>query len=223
MREPWVTAEAVDTPDGVLMLQQRSGNSVITIEGRVLMSSRHTRSEVAVAELGCAAIQDRPRPRVLISGLGLGFTLRAALDVLPPTADVVVAELNEVVVRWCRGPIASVAGDTLADPRVRVVVGDVADEIRRVAHDPAAPRFDAIILDLYFGPAEPHPGGDDPLYGPTILKASHKALSPGGVLAVWGEVRSPSYERRMRAGGFRSEWVKPRGGGPRHAVHLGTK
>jgi len=222
MRQPWVTVEAVETAEGLLMLQQRGRNSVITIDGRVLMSSLHTRSEAVVAELGCAPIRDRPRPRVLVSGLGLGFTLRAALDVLPTTAEVVVAELNEVVVRWCRGPVASAAGDTLADPRVEVVVGDVTDVIRRVADDDSAARFDAIVLDLYVGPAEPHPGGDDPLYGVGILRASHAALTNGGVLAVWGEMRSPSYERRMRACGFATRWVRPRGG-PRHAVHLGTK
>jgi spermidine synthase len=223
MRQPWVTVEAVDTPDGKLMLQQRGRDSVITIAGRVLMSTAHTRSEVVVAELGCAPIRTRPRPRVLVSGLGLGFTLRAALDVLPRTAEVTVAELNGVVVQWCRGPAASAAGDTLADPRVKVVVGDVTDEIRRIAGDPSAPRLDAIVLDLYLGPPEPPARGEDPLYGSRILRASHAALGKGGVLAVWGETRSPSYESRMRGAGFHTRWVRPKGGGPRHVVHLGTK
>jgi len=223
MRQPWVTVEAVGTPDGELKLQQRGKDSVISIAGRVLMSTAHTRSEVVVAQLGCEPIRARRSPRVLVSGLGLGFTLRAALDVLPRTAEVTVAELNPVVVKWCRGPVASAAGDTLADPRVRVYEGDVNDEIRRVANDRRAPRWDAVILDLYVGPPEPYPRGGDPLYSSHILGATHAALSSGGVLSVWGEARSPSYEARMRQVGLTTRWVRPRGGGPRHVVHLGTK
>jgi spermidine synthase len=224
MRQPLVTLETVQTPEGPLRLQQRGErNFVISIAGRVLMSSRSTGSEEAVAELGCAPIRGRPAPKVLIGGLGLGFTLRAALDQLPAGAEVIVAELNPVVVDWCRGPVAVLTDDALADPRVRVVVGGVAAEIARVATAPEAPRFDAVILDLYMGPNEQPVRGEDPLYGRRILEATHAALARGGVLAVWGEGPSPSYERRMRSARFEVKRVNPKGRGPRHVVTLGTK
>ena len=224
MRHRWITLETVETPEGPLRLQQRGERSfVISIAGRVLMSSVHTKSEIAVAELGCQPIRDRAAPRVLIGGLGLGYTLRAALDALPSTAKVTVAELNPVVVDWCRGPVASLSGDALADPRMTVLVGDVTTEIHRIAEDRSAPRLDAVILDLYEGPPEPPARGECALYGRRILEATHAALSRDGVLATWGEVPSPSYERRMRSAGFRTQLIPYRGGGPRHAVHLGTK
>jgi spermidine synthase len=224
MRHRWITLDTVETPEGPLRLQQRGERSfVIAIAGRVLMSSVHTRSEIAVAELGCQPVRDRPAPRVLVGGLGLGYTLRAALDFLPATAKVTVAELNPVVVDWCRGPVASLSGDALADPRVTVLVGDVTTEIARIAGDSKAPRLDAVILDLYEGPPEPSIRGECPLYGRRILEATHAALSPEGVLATWGEVPSPSYEKRMRSAGFKTQLIPYRGGGPRHAVHLGTK
>jgi len=223
MRQPWIQVETRETIDGPLQLRQRGDHDfVISISGRVLMSSAHTRSEVVVAQVGCAPIAGRPHPKVLVSGLGLGFTLRAALDALPATAEVVVAELNEVVVDWCRGPAASAAGDTLSDPRVRVVVGDVTKEIRRAANRKAS-RYDAIILDLYVGPPEPPARGEDPLYGKNIIASTHSALTAGGVLSVWGEAHSQSYDRRLRAAGFATQTVRPKGGGPRHVVHLGLK
>ncbi len=224
MRQPWIIVHTVETPEGPLQLRKRGERDfVISIAGRVLMSTAHTRSEIAVADLGCAPIRGRAAPAVLVSGLGLGFTLRAALDVLPADAQVIVAEMNPVVVDWCRGPAAAPSGDALADPRVRVCLGDVTDELRRIAQDPSAPRLDAVILDLYVGPPEPPARGEDPLYGRAILKTTRAAMTPGGVLAVWGEVPSHSYEKRMRSAGFRAETIPIRGGGPRHAVHLGTR
>jgi spermidine synthase len=224
MGHPWNTVDTVQTEEGPLLLQRRGTREfVISISGRVLMSSTHTRSEVAVAELGCAPIRNRASPRVLIGGLGLGFTLRAALNVLAPTAVVTVAELTPAVVDWCRGPAAILSDDALSDPRVTVRIGDVARELRRVALDSISPRYDAVILDLYMGPPEPAGHEEDPLYGPAILRATRDALSPGGVLAVWGEIASPSYVRRMGKAGFRAQLVKPQGGGPRHAVHLGIR
>jgi spermidine synthase len=223
MPRPFVLVDSVDTPEGRLELRKRGDRDfMITVGSRVLMSSAIHRSELAVAELGCAPIKTRKAPRVLIGGLGLGYTLRAALDTLPATAQVVVAELNEPVVRWCRGPAAVLTGDALADPRVSVVVGDVTHSIRRVARDPAERRFDAIVLDLYVGPgASAHE--TRALYGREILQRTSEALSPGGVYAVWGEDPSPAFEQRLRASGFAAELLRVKGGGPRHAVYLARK
>src|SRR5262245_43862026 len=125
------------TRDGLLELRQRGESDfMILIGGRVLMTSMITSSELALAERGCALVADRPAPRVLIGGLGLGFTLRAALDALPSSAQVVVSELNPKVAEWCRGPAAELTNHAASDPRVRIAVGDVMNEIRRVANDP---------------------------------------------------------------------------------------
>lgn len=203
---------------------------MITVAGRVLMTSVLMRSEVAVAVLGCAPVRDRAAPRVLIGGLGLGFTLRAALDVLPRRASVTVAELNPRVVEWCRGPVAVLTDDALSDPRVNVVVGDVIREVRAVASAGKRPRWDAIVLDLYEGPraearskSRAGSGAVDPLYGPEVLAKVWEALSPGGAYAVWSEDPDPSFEKRLRDLGFRLELTRTHGGGPRHAVYVARK
>jgi spermidine synthase len=224
MPRPFVLLERVDTPEGPLELRQRDARDfMITIGPRVLMSSIIHRSEVLVAEWGCAPIRERPAPRVLIGGLGLGFTLRAALDTLPPRAQVVVAELNPAVERWCRGPLAALTGSAVGDPRVEVRVGDVTESIRRAASGPAAERFDAIVLDLYLGPADLPHGQKDPLYGDEILRSTAAALQPGGVYAVWSEEPNAAFERRLGRLGLAVEWRRNQGGGPRHAVYLGVK
>ena len=224
MPRPWTLVERVQTPEGPLTLLRSGQGFLIKIGDRVLMSSALQRSEVEVARLGCAPIADRPRARVLIGGLGLGYTLRAALDSLRPDAVVEVAELNPVVVDWCRGPVAALAGDTLADPRVEVYAGDVTDRIRQVALDPRAPRLDAIVLDLYLGPAAHRSRGEDPLYGPAALGEALAALSPDGVYAVWGEERDRTFEHRLARVGFRQvRFVDADGGGPRHAVVIARR
>jgi spermidine synthase len=210
--------ERVDTPEGPLELRQSGEHFMITVGARVLMTSQLNRSEVAVAVLGCTPIAARPAPRVLIGGLGLGFTLRAALDVLPRKARVEVAELNPVVERWCRGPVAALAGNVLADPRVQVLITDVTKPIRA-----SSARYDAIVIDLYVGPDDPKRGKVDPLYGSEILEKTHAALKPGGVYAVWSEEPNTRFEERLRKVGFSVKLERPRGGGPRHAVYLATK
>jgi spermidine synthase len=161
--------------------------------------------------------------RVLIGGLGLGFTLRAALDSLPADARVVVAELNPVVVRWCRGPLAVLTDDSLADPRVTVVEGDVTKLIRRVVEQPDEPRFDAIIWDLYRGPGSADPAEEQALYGGTSVARVHRALNAGGIFAVWGETRHAPFEARLTKHGFRIERTHSTGKGPRHAVYIAVK
>ena len=211
----WETLDAVDTEEGRLELRRRGEKDfVITVAGRVLMSSMAHLTEVAVAEIACGEVAGRERPRVLIGGLGMGFTLRAALDALPRSGRVVVAEINEAVVRWCRGPLAPLTNNAARDPRTKIVLDDVADVIT------GAEPFDAIILDLYEGPREATQGREDPFYGPAALKRTRAALNPGGVLAVWSEDPDAAFEKRLRQGGFVVERRKPGKGGPRHTVYL---
>jgi spermidine synthase len=223
MPRPSIQLDSVETPEGLLELRKRGDKDfMILVGGRVLMTSILTTSELALAENGCAAILDSPRPRVLIGGLGLGFTLQAALAALPRKSQVVVAELNEKVVEWCRGPVAEVNGGAALDRRVEIVIGDVTEEIRRVAEDPDAPRYDAILWDLYIGPTRKG-GGSDPLYGDESVERTSAALRIGGVFGVWSETPSPAFAERMKKAGLLPEVISTRGGGLRHAVILATK
>lgn len=220
MPRPWKLLDSVDTAEGPLELRQRSDSDfLISIRGRVLMSSMIHRSELTVAQWGCEHLREHAAPRVLIGGLGLGYTLRAALDALPSSARVVVAELNPRVVDWCRGPAAACSGNALADPRVEVAVGDVTDRIREAARASQRARFDSVIFDLYEGPGTDSSDAD-PLYGRAILRHIAQCLRPGGIHAVWGEAQSPRYEARLKKAGFRPEMRRVRGGGVRHAVYL---
>jgi len=220
MAQPWQTIDRVATADGVLELRRRGDNDfLIIINGRVLMNSSANRSEIALGESACQAVAARERSRVLIGGLGMGLTLRAALDSLPPAAQVVVAELNPVVVRWCRGPIGELTGSAVDDPRVTVVIDDVSSVIAK-ASKPGAERFDAVIIDLYEGPGTATDAKNDPFYGSRALKVTASALSPGGVFAVWGENSDAAFEKRLTAAGFSVERQRPGRGGLRHVVYL---
>ena len=215
--------DRVDTPEGPLELRKRGERDfMITVNGRVLMSSIIHRSEVALAELACAALRQLPAPRLLLGGLGLGYTLRAALDALPKTGRVQVAELNAAVKKWCEGPLADLTGKAALDERVTAVIEDVSASVRRAAKA-GAERFDAIIVDLYEGPRDLKPGQRDPLYGTEILRHTYAALSEGGVYAVWAEEPNAAFEQRLRAVGFQVEHARVRGGGPRHAVYVAKK
>lgn len=221
MTRPWQTLDAVETEEGRLELRQRAESDfVITVGGRVLMNSVAHRSEEAVAEIACERIAGRPRPRMLIGGLGMGYTLRAALDHLPRGARVVVAEINPVIVRWCRGPLAGLTDRAVADPRVKVEVRDAAELIAEAGREREERRFDAIILDLYEGPREATQARDDPFYGPEALRRTREALAPGGVFAVWSEDHDAAFEKRLRQAGFRVERRRPGRGGPRHVVYV---
>lgn len=157
MAKPWRMVDSVDTDEGLLDLRQRGETDfIITIDNRVLMNSSANLSEMVLAELACESLNNKKNPRVLVGGLGMGFTLKAALDNLPADARVVVAELNPIMVKWCRGPIAHFSGGAVDDRRVRIVIDDVASVIRYAAMKGKENRFDAIILDLYEGP---HGGG----------------------------------------------------------------
>ncbi len=223
MAKPWQTIDSEDTPDGLLELRQRNGSDfLITIDGRVLMNSHASRSEVLLSKLACNSMSKKNDPRVLIGGLGMGCTLKAALDELPGNALVVVAELNPVVVKWCRAPVAALTGGAVNDPRVTIEIADVASIIRKSAINGGDNRFDAIILDLYEGPFEAAKERGDSVYGNTALKMSSTALMPGGVFAVWSEDPDRAFERRLVHAGFSFERHRPRRGN-RHVVYIAKK
>jgi spermidine synthase len=219
--KPWQTLERVDTPEGRLELRRRGDDDfLITIGGRVLMTSAAHRSEDDLARLACAAMLPRPRPRVLLGGLGMGYTLRAALDLLPPGAEVTVVDLNPAVVAWCQGPLAVLTGAAVADRRVHVVIDDVA----RVIADARQGECDAILLDLYEGPRQGGFGARDPLYGDGAVDAAWLALRAGGVLAVWSEEAADSYDARLYRRGFQVTAHRGGGrGGRTHIVYVGVR
>jgi len=217
MRQSWKTLETVDTRDGPLELRRRGDrDALITLAGRVLMSSHSTRSEEALAQLACEPIAKKAAPQVLVGGLGLGYTLKEALALLPEKAQVTVAELNAQVVEWCKGPVADLSGNALDDPRVEVQVRDVARVIGA-----GKARWDAIMLDLYEGPNNARHGSSDPLYGHSALRRTHTALKPGGVFVVWSEERDEAFESRLEQSPFSEfRWHHPRRGARRHVNYV---
>jgi len=227
MARPWTTLERVTTQEGPLELRRRGDDEfLITVAGRVLMASAAHRSEAFLASAACSRLTARPRPRVLIGGLGMGYTLRAALDSLPAAARVTVAELTPKVLDWCRGPLAALTAGAVDDPRVRVEIADVADLIAVAAAKGTAKAggepWDAILLDLYEGPREASDELGAPFYGRRALETTRAALAPGGVFAVWSEDPDAAFEKRLAATGFRVERRRPRSGGPRHVVYLAS-
>lgn len=198
----------------------RDGNDYeILFEGEQLMSSWASRSEKALATLAFAEL-DRAPELVLIGGLGMGFTLGAALAVLPPTASIVVAELVPGVVAWARGPLAPIVGSSLEDRRVTVVVRDVHDLIAT-----GRDRYDIILLDVDNGPDGLVSAGNERLYCAWGLRAAHAALTPGGVLAVWSADPEPAFTRLLTAAGFSVALVSVDSGGARaaHTLWLAKK
>lgn len=223
MAKPWQIVDSTDTGEGLLDLRQRGENDfLITIDGRVLMNASGNISEIVLAQRACESLKNKKTPRVLVGGLGMGFTLRSALDHLPADAEVVVAELNPIMVKWCRGPMAHLTGGAVDDPRVRVVIGDVATVIRSAAMKGTAHHFDAIILDLYEGPYESDQGRGEHLYGDVAIELSRSALKPGGVFAVWSEDPDKTFEKRLNAAMFSVDRQRP-GRGGRHVVYIARK
>ena len=213
------TARIPDT-DKKLELYRSGDLFSIKIAGRGdLMNSRMHGSEEALANLACAGLADSVAPRILVGGLGIGFTLAAALAAVGPEAVVVVAELVPEVVAWNRDLIGAPAGHPLADPRCRVHVGDVADLLRR---EPGG--FDAILLDVDNGPEALIRRENDWLYGAEGLAATRRALRPRGVLAVWSAAPDRAFCRRLRQSGFdvSEHVVRPHraGMGSRHHIWI---
>jgi spermidine synthase len=205
-----------------MKLVRRDNEYIILANGKSLMSSRMHGSEEALAALACRRARTLVQPCVLVGGLGMGFTLRATLDILPPDAIVVVAELLPAVVEWNRGPLGPLAGHPLKDKRVRVEVGDVG-----VTLSSGSGEFDAVLLDVDNGPAAFTASDNAGLYDDRGLASARAALKMGGVLAVWSARDDRKFQQRLRYGGFIVQVECVRGrlkkGGPRHTVFLGHK
>jgi spermidine synthase len=220
---PWKLLDTATMPDGGgdLRLMQRGAEFSIMSGSIELMNSRLSGSEEALATISCERITGRPQPHILIGGLGMGFTLRAALGELGPKAKVTVAELVPSVVEWAKGPMADLSAASLADPRVGIHLGDVGDLIRS-----AAGAYDAILLDVDNGPEGLTRAANDMLYDLRGLAQARRALRAGGVLAVWSSAPNPAFTQRLRKAGYRVEEirVRPRAGrgGARHIIWTAT-
>ncbi|WP_322416589.1 spermidine synthase [Mesorhizobium huakuii] len=214
---PWAQLDSAKTGDGAqeLRLKRRGNEFSIMLGTNELMNSRLSGSEQALAKLSCQRIADHRQPRILIGGLGMGFTLRAALAELGKDAGIVVAELVPAVVAWARGPMAEVFGGCLDDPRVAIQETDVRQLIQS---GPAA--WDAILLDVDNGPEGIVHKGNDALYSLAGLGVARTALKPGGVLAVWSQGPDSGFTRRLKQAGFAVEEVNTRANGKRGARHV---
>jgi spermidine synthase len=220
---PWLQLDTARVPgaDVQLRLMQRGAEFSMMLGQNELMSSRLSGSEEALATLACRRIEAVKSPHLLIGGLGMGFTLRAALAVLGSDARIMVAELVPAVIAWARGPMADIFGDSLDDPRASIREADVVDVIR--SHDSA---FDAILLDVDNGPEGLIRKANDALYDVKGLNAIRRALRPGGVLAVWSSGPNPLFSKRLGAAGFDVNEVAVRAttkrSGARHVIWFAT-
>jgi spermidine synthase len=219
---PWVHLDTAKVPGGEELRLMRRGIEFSIMAGSIeLMNSRLSGSEKALATLACERLRGRAAPSVLIGGLGMGFTLRAALADLPPDAEVKVVELVPAVVAWARGPLAHIFEGSLEDPRVTVVEADVGEIIRS-----GQAAYDAIVLDVDNGPGGLSRAANDGLYAAAGLAAARRALRPRGVLGVWSGGRDESFTPRLRKAGFAPEEIAVRatGGrrGARHVIWMAT-
>ena len=205
---------------GELKLTQRDNDFYISLTGvhGELMSSRMYSSEVALSELGCAHLHGVDNARVLVGGLGMGFTLAAALKATSMTSEVLVAELVPDVVEWNKGPLGDCAGRPLDDARTRVYLGDVAEQFMT-----AKATFDAVLLDVDNGPeAFTHDDNSD-LYSVDSLHAIKATLRPHGVLAVWSAWHDPRFTKKLKKAGFDASFKTVRahkGKGSKHTIYL---
>lgn len=222
--KPWILLDTASVPGDKtqLRLMQRDQEFSIMLGTNELMNSRLSGSEEALATLSAERIADRAKARVLIGGLGMGFTLRSALKCFGAGCEIVVAELVPEIIAWARGPLTPVFGDCLDDPRVSVVTDDVGKVIAA-----SKTAYDAILLDVDNGPDGVSREQNDRLYSLPTLRRALAALSPGGVLAVWSAHPSEPFAKRLAAAGFSVEEVKVRarhgGRGARHVIWIGEK
>lgn len=222
---PWNLIDTSEIPNngGELRLYQRGKEHTIAIAGEgELMSSRVFASEQALAELGCASIAQREKARVLVGGLGMGYTLASALRQVPEDAEVVVAELVPAVVRWNREYLGDYAGHPLDDARVLVREGDIAQILKRERN-----AYDAILLDVDNGPEGMTHRQNNWLYSSEGLVAAFECLRPGGVLAVWSAGPDRTFSERLRTTGFEVtvHTVRAHAGrkGARHTIWVASR
>ncbi len=221
---PWTLVASTTVPGdgGEMRLYRRGSEFSIRVGTYELMNSRVHGSEDALAKVSCARLKDRNRARILVGGLGMGFTLAGVLSRVGTQADVVVAELIPSVIEWNREQMAEVNGVALADPRVSMCEIDVANVI-----GDARNQYDAILLDVDNGPAALTSKANSRLYGLAGLRAARAALRPDGVLAVWSAGPDPAFMRRLEQAGFAAEEVRVRGrgraGGSRFLIWLALR
>jgi spermidine synthase len=221
---PWLQIDTARVPgtEVELRLMRRGAEFSMMLGSSELMNSRLSGSEQALASLACKKLETVEDPHVLIGGLGMGFTFRAALAVLGSGARITVAELVPAVIAWARGPMADMFGDSLDDPRASILSADVVEVIRS---RPGA--FDAILLDVDNGPESLIRRANDALYDLKGLKTIHRALRPGGVLAVWSSGPNALFSKRLRDAGFAVNEVAVRATtkrrGARHVIWFATK
>jgi spermidine synthase len=219
----WVHLDTAPIPGSTETLRlMRSGEDISIFVGSAeLMTNQDRGSEQALATLTCARLRDRPRPRILIGGLGMGFTLRAALDALGPSAQIVVAELIPAVTEWARGPLAHLHAGSLDDPRLDLRLEDVNRTIQS-----GRAQFDAILLDVDNGPEGLTQRSNNRLYDEWGLGRARFALRPGGILAVWSGAPNRKFKARLKRCGFEvdEQRVYASGrSGRRHVLWLATR
>jgi spermidine synthase len=220
LMKKWTSVKIALMPDGkTISLNEHDGNYSIRVDGAELMSTRRHASEEKIAELACAHIAGIPGARVLIGGLGFGFTLRSALSALAGDATVVMVEILAAVVAWNRNPSFNLAACALADPRVIVLQKDVGEVIRE-----SPDSFDSIILDVDNGPAALSTGSNRHLYDSEGLHRARAALRPGGCVAIWSAAADPAFEKLMASAGFEVDVQRCRAhanSGGRHTLFIG--
>jgi spermidine synthase len=205
-----------------LKLYRHDRDHMIVLGHNELMSTRKWGSEEALATMAWDRIKGLKQPHMLIGGYGMGFTLRAALKVLPADGRVTVVELVPKIIEWARGPMAELTGDALEDPRVSLIMSDVAPFIAGAHAD-----YDAILLDVDNGPDGLVREDNDQLYTTSGLRAAKRALTPDGVLAVWSAGPDPAFTRRLEKCDFLVDEVKvasrSNGKGPKHVIWFASK
>lgn len=196
--KPTIKLGTTNTPDGGEMILYRHDHDFsIKINGHDLMNSRQHESEMELARLGCAHLAGHTAPRVLIGGLGMGYTLRQTLDMLGPDASVIVSELLPAVVDWNRDYMGELNGQPLDDKRTEVVTGDIYQLLSRSKN-----KFDAILLDIDNGPSAIVDSGNQRLYSPAGIQTCRRALRKNGCLAIWSGVSSKAFEQILMSCGF---------------------
>lgn len=218
---PWQKLDETTMPGGGKLTLMQRGTEFSIMSGTIgLMNSRMSGSEEQLATLSAARVGKRPKARILIGGLGMGFTLRAALAAFSTDSQIVIAELVPAVIGWARGPLAPIHGNSLDDPRVTIYQGDV-----RAAMTASQP-FDAILLDVDNGPDGLFRPENDRLYNASGLAHAQSALTPGGHLAVWSAYTDAAFTKRLRQSGMAIEEVRVRersnGKGARHLIWFAT-
>ncbi|MGC1480838.1 MAG: hypothetical protein WA771_10065 [Chthoniobacterales bacterium] len=222
--KPFLNLAEARAPDGALMsLHSKAGHYFLRVDGEALMATNAPESERVLAEVACEGLRHQPNVRVLIGGLGFGFTLRRTLELLGPEAVVTVGELTSIIVDWNREYLGDLSGHSLDDPRVRIRVNDVVNLIKGAAEG----SLDAIMLDVDNGPNAMVAAGNARLYGMKGLASIRRSLKPGGRLAIWAAVRDAQFPKAFARAGFRVDVVAARATASAkrcaHTIFLGQK